>query len=65
MIIMPGEIVTHLIKIVKNRTNMTNMTSIKLPMEGKSFYPSLKCEQVTVLDTYKVSIFNEGYGDSA
>lgn len=44
---------------------MTNMTSIKLPMEGKSFYPSLKCEQVTVLDTYKVSIFNEGYGDSA
>lgn len=62
---MPGEIVTHLIKIVKNRANMTNMTSIKLPMEGKSFYPSLKCEQVTVLDTYKVSIFNEGYGDSA
>ncbi|ELC7358300.1 hypothetical protein RJO97_005031, partial [Enterobacter hormaechei] len=62
MIIMPGEIVTHLIKLVKNRTDMT---FIKLPMEGKPLYPSLKSDHVTAIDTYKVSIFNEEYGDSA
>lgn len=59
---MPGEIVTHLIKLVKNRTDMT---FIKLPMEGKPLYPSLKSDHVTAIDTYKVSIFNEEYGDSA
>lgn len=59
---MPGEIVTHLIKLVKNRTDMT---FIKLPMEGKPLYPSLKSDHVTTIDTYKVSIFNEEYGDSA
>ena len=39
------------------------MTFIKLPMEGKPLYPSLKSDHVTAIDTYKVSIFNEEYGD--
>ena len=41
------------------------MTSIKIPLEGKSFYPSIKNEHVSKLDTYKVSVYKEEYGDSA
>ncbi|EIB8525618.1 hypothetical protein K9O19_004394, partial [Salmonella enterica subsp. enterica serovar London] len=41
------------------------MTSIISVGESKSFYPSLKSESVTLLDSYKVNIFKDAYGDSA
>ncbi|HGY0305956.1 TPA: hypothetical protein ACNUFQ_004510, partial [Salmonella enterica subsp. enterica serovar Napoli] len=41
------------------------MTSIISVGESKPFYPSLKSESVTLLDSYKVNIFKDAYGDSA
>lgn len=41
------------------------MTSIMPSVEGKPLYPSLKNENVSILDNYKVSTFKDEYGDSA
>lgn len=57
---MSGEIVIYLIKFVKNRIDMI---FIKFLMEGKFLYFFLKSDYVMVIDIYKVSIFNEEYGD--